>query len=465
MDESSFDDLIKGKLENYEDPTIDPGAFESFQEKLVASQPIPWYDQNLSRLGMAASAVLITLLNIYILTRYNSTNEVTVLLKETKTKIEKIDSLNSVISRLSARQNVVSKNLNDKENLLAAAAKENETLKDNLIFAKDQLKKATKQTIDHEQSSLISLGKASEIPASLLRVLSQEELILVDDKSGQVLLFTSHRLNHVLRQSQFSLSLSPIQLLSTSEIAEPDFDKLKIQTPATLVKGTKKLMSLKQRNDLEKHYFSGIGINIGGHLDLLQSSFSSGNGSVNPRIGVLADWVVSPRLSVETGIDYFANSVSFEKNFQDIFLPRQTDQFGPLQTAQIDNKLLSSPVSLKYRQWVGEKTQSIVRIGYTPYYSFSSTYVYGYPPTKPDKPWDPDDAAYKKPRINTVEQSSIQGYYGGSITGSIGLSQLIKKKNVFEASVFYEKSLGTVGQQGLKMDQIGLRTAYLFKVK
>ena len=58
MDESSFDDLIKGKLENYEDPTIDPGAFESFQEKLVASQPIPWYDQNLSRLGMAASAVL-----------------------------------------------------------------------------------------------------------------------------------------------------------------------------------------------------------------------------------------------------------------------------------------------------------------------------------------------------------------------------------------------------------------------
>jgi hypothetical protein len=91
--------------------------------------------------------------------------------------------------------------------------------------------------------------------------------------------------------------------------------------------------------------------------------------------------------------------------------------------------------------------------------------VYGYPPTKPDKPWDPDDAAYKKPRINTVEQSSIQGYYGGSITGSIGLSRLIKKKNVFEASVFYEKSLGTVGQQGLKMDQIGLRTAYLFKVK
>jgi hypothetical protein len=465
MDESSFDDLIKGKLENYEDPTIDSGAFDSFQEKLVASQPIPWYDQNLSRLGMAASAILVTLLNIYILTRYNSTNEATVLLKETKTKIEKIDSLNSVISRLSARQNVVFKNLNDKENLLAAAAKENETLKDNLILAKDQLKKGTKQTIDHEQSSFVSLGKASEIPATLLKVLRQEELILVDDKSDQVLLFTSHRLNHVLRQSQFSLAPSPIQLLSVSDIEEPDFDKLKVQSPATLVKGSKKFMSLKQRNELEKHYFSGIGINVGGHLDILQSTFSSGTGSLNPRVGVLADWVVSPRLSVETGIDYFTNSVSFEKTIQTIFLPRKSDQFGPIQTAQIDNRLISSPVSVKYRQWVGEKTQSVVKIGFTPYYSFSSTYVYGYPPTKPDRPWDPDDAAYKKPRINTVENSSVSGYYGGTITGSIGLSRQIKKKNVFEASLFYEKSLGTVGQQGLKMDQIGLRTAYLFKVR
>ena len=467
MDESSFDDLIKSKLTNYEDPTLDAGAFETFQEKLVVSQPIPWYDQNLSRLGMAASAIIVTLLNIYILTLYKNKNETTILTNENKKQHELVDSLTNTIHQLSSQKEIIVKGLNTKQNQLAITENENLTLKKNLALFKAKTTKNSEKELDSNQYSVITIGRASELPASVLRIFKDKQLALIDTKNDQVYLFASYRQNHILRQGQqIGNAITPIELLEVSEIKNPNFEDLRVQSPATVIKGNKKLMSLKQRNELEKHYFSGLGINVGGHLDLLQSNYSIGSGSINPRAGLVVDWIVSPRLSLETGIDYFTNSINIDRdNILDIFLPQQMDQFGPLLTAEIDNKLISSPVSIKYRQWIGEKTQYILKAGYTPYYSLSSSYFYGYPSVKPIHPNDPDDPAYSKPRINTVEQSSISGFYGGSITASIGLSRIIKKKNPLEASLFYEKSLGTVGQQGLKMDQIGVRMAYLFKVR
>jgi hypothetical protein len=473
MDESSFDDLIKSKLDNYEDPTLDEGAFVRFEETLLASQPMPWYNHNLSRLGLAASAIIVTLLNIYILTLYKSKNKVTVLSSKSIAETRKMDSLTTIINQFRLRENKLIKaeennrvTIKEREAELSQVVKQNSLLQQRLTEVHSQPNKIIENSYPSDPSSIVSIGKASDLPANLVRLLREQNLAIVDDRNDQVYLFASYRLHQVLRQAQqLNSHLTPISLFVINEVQPFNADNLKIQAPATLVKGVKKLMSLKQRNELEKHYFSGIGINIGGHLDFLQSSFSSGSGSFNPRIGVLADWVVSPRLSIETGFDYFTNSIAFEKDIERIYLPRQTDQFGPLQTARIDNYLLSTPLSIKYRQWVGEKTQSIFKLGYSPYYSFSSKYNYSYPFSKPQHPNDPDDPAYKSPRINTVEESTLKGYYGASLTGSIGLSRVIKKKNVFEASLFYEKSLGTMGQQGLKMNLIGLRTAYLFNMK
>ena len=115
------------------------------------------------------------------------------------------------------------------------------------------------------------------------------------------------------------------------------------------------------------------------------------------------------------------------------------------------------PISFKYRWWLSRQHQLVLRAGYTPYLSLRSQYLYSYP--YPGRPVDSDLT------INTSEQLDQKKFYGNTLTVSAGITKSLKKSKKFETSLFYEKSLGSVGSQKLDMQLFGVRTALWFNLK
>ena len=60
MDDQRFDDSIKNKLGDYEDPTYDPSALAAMHHHLAASITIPWYDRNRNELLFGSGVAFLT---------------------------------------------------------------------------------------------------------------------------------------------------------------------------------------------------------------------------------------------------------------------------------------------------------------------------------------------------------------------------------------------------------------------
>jgi hypothetical protein len=214
--------------------------------------------------------------------------------------------------------------------------------------------------------------------------------------------------------------------------------------------------SLRARNALEKHYFKGIGIQVAPHLDGMRNFFSTGIGGYSLRTGVAANWQLSPRISVETALDYSTTNVRLSALNAP---PSAGDpQFGNLDACIVTNKLLSLPVSLRYRQWIGHRSQFLVGAGFRPYALVSRQFLYNY--VKSDITPDGDTD-----RISTLETRNETRFYGGALSTSAGvLITREKNKGSWEASLFYER--GVSGEmKNNQLQLLGIRTAYWFKVR
>ena len=68
-------------------------------------------------------------------------------------------------------------------------------------------------------------------------------------------------------------------------------------------------------NKIEDHkYTTGIGINLAPHLDIVKGIYSQGSGGTTPRLGITAEWVVSPHWSFETSLDYFTTKLTVNEH-------------------------------------------------------------------------------------------------------------------------------------------------------
>ena len=145
------------------------------------------------------------------------------------------------------------------------------------------------------------------------------------------------------------------------------------------------------------------------------------------------------------------------KNFDDFNKQQFADQFGPIRSMKVSSYTFSSPVSVKYRQWISEKSQVIFRTGYTPYFSFHNQYVYTYAMSA--HPKDSDLT------LDTIDQEDKNRFFGGTFTFSTGIQKMLKKNKKFEVSVLYEKNIGGIGTERQKLQLVGLRTAFWLHVR
>lgn len=447
MDDHVFDDLVRKKLKNYEDPTLDSSALESFHDRLDQFNQDPWYMRNMGKLAFVSALLLLTGFNALILSKnYFSRENQNLVHEETlSTKNKTIDSLNTLVQQLQCEAS------ERQQPSIATYAPASPQFKLRLVKMTDQTD-VTSQDVVYK----IGIGRKENIPAELYNQLADDGLIATEN--GEVILLLSkksesqstHTPPFHTRLADLMVPTVQVGTLSLVNIAPEKENKIK---PATLRQSES---SLKARNIMEKHYFKGIGIQIGPHLDLAKSVFSTGTGELTPRIGVTADWIMSPHLSIETGLDYSTTETSFKKD--EIPFAPLTPQLGMLNSETLSNRMLSLPLSVKYRYWVFDKSQLVVRAGYTPYGILTRQMQYNFIHHENDPR---DDEAV----ITTLDKRTENKYLGGTFTTSAGLViKRDKNKGQWEASLFYERSMGQ-GFENNPMQLFGVRTGYWFKVK
>ncbi|NOT76881.1 MAG: hypothetical protein HOP08_18305 [Cyclobacteriaceae bacterium] len=453
MDDQNFDKFIKDKLEGYQDPSFDESAMAGFHEKLSAVQPLPFYQQTWTHYLAAASIAVLTVILFWYSSFEKGTNNVS----ETNKAQLKIDSLLIVIHDL-------------KEQVSSTSSLSSSLSNDNVSNTVNQ-KGEEGSVIVNERTSkgssrkMIALGRTSDLPAEISSVLMRKGM-LVDDNGSAYLVAPD-------KEGLMYVSLDHDQKSISSVYPSPRFNgsfvsvSRKENEVARVTSIKKNEISSEKREDLEKHYTNGIGINLGPHADLMSQSFSKGHGLIVPRFGLLAEVVVSPKLSFEAGVDYFYTAMDFDRNFQfqTIEIPNLDYSLGTINQAHIENTILSTPISIKYRKWVSEKNQAFVRIGYTPYFSIIQEYQCGYEFNNMSGNSYPPPYYSTNHQVTSILQVKDNFFYGNTTSVSLGLTHQIRNKDKIEGSLFYESSLAPVGHERLSMSLFGIRTAYWFRLR
>ena len=439
MDEQSVDDFIKGKLDQYEDPTFDESALSDFKERLSSFQPPPWYVQHRGKLTALAAALLFTMLNGYILSiGILSDNQEKAELAAIEN--EKIDSLTSIIHQLIHVQEITSAKVDSLSRLYRTMGERYE----HRISLWSAEKSNWQETMAMEKE---------RIHHEWLAVLARENKVSMEDNP-----WGSADSYHSRGRYASAFHLSDVEKMHIH--LNDHFFQLLNGSTLHASRRPDHAVSAKTRAALEKHYFSGLGINVGPHADLIQNFIPATKGGISPRIGVSADWIVSPRLSVETSFDYSTVKYLVKHGFENFGLPDYNQNLGELSGASVTSQLLSLPVSLKYRQWLTHRDQFYVKGGYTPYYSIGSRYEMKYRRSDQGN-YDTDDVG----TINQVEKNELRKFYGSTLSLGAGVTRNIRKSDKIELGLFYERSLGSLGIDRIHLQLTGIRAAYWFKVK
>ena len=436
MDKSDFDDFMREKLENRNSPPFKQTALNQFHERMSSFRPIVWHQKYRTELFVATSLILFTLINGSIIW-FGIAREKAIATTSESTMKRQIDSLMVSVQQLKNSQKQSSTAMID-------PAVAQETVNKNQ-FENDQLLHTNPK---------FHLRSVSSLPKDVYEKLPREGV--PETKNGDAYLTITDTSNS-RRQRSYTFESGDLKVIyknDTSVIVEDDTKIAMELPPATIATR----LSSKVINKIEDHqYSSGLGINVAPHIDFVKGVYQQGNGNITPRVGFTADWVFSPRWSVETSLDYMNTRLTVYKDFQSLELPNVSTDLGDIESAQITTSTLSLPINFKYRWWLTRQYQLVLKTGYTPYLSFRSQYLYSYP--YPGRPVDSDLI------INTSEQVDQRQFYGNTFLVSAGITKSLKKKRKIETSLFYEKSLGHVGSEKLDMQLFGIRTALWFTIR
>ena len=445
MDDNRFDDIIRQKLDSYEDPSFDPAALAGFHNRMNAFQPVMWYQRPLSQYLMAASVTLFTMVNAWL---FWPTSSATI---NTAGGVSSHDQV--IIDSMSREVNKI----NDKYSLIIRerdSAIQLSLRRPRIVYVQEPAK----------QGPGLYMGKTTDIPADVYHALLVKRMIVTDN--GYAWLVNPEKEDGIYDR----YATLPVKAVG-ADYPWPQAGLKELtpkSEPSTVValnKPKSNQISVKMRTVIEKHYMKGIGINVAPIADLGTTVFSVGEGGLVPRIGGTAEWVLSPSLSAETGLAYGSTSLHADNNFQSLSLPDPDPSLGFIEGVQIRNYLASAPLAFKYRQWYSEKGQAFLRLGYTPYYSFKQEYNMIYDFDRGQRPTGPQGPIPDHHRVSAIQTVNDGGIYGSTGTISLGITRQMKNNNKLEASLFYEKSLAAVGREKVDMQLFGIRAGYWFNLR
>ncbi len=224
-------------------------------------------------------------------------------------------------------------------------------------------------------------------------------------------------------------------------------------------KAHKKHLSATTARDLQKHFQRGLGIRLGPAVGLSGINYQPGPARMNTAGGLLADWVFSPALSLETGALYTVWDYGREEtaNSQPGSLPGVDESLGRLQKTDIGSQLVQFPFNMKLYVPLFRQTEGVISGGYAFLLYLRQDLEYSY---ALDNSSDSPSLSLK-----SSYEVSRPRFYPGMVQAAVGTSTLLKNKARLEFSLYYQYGLGKTGVEQSKATALGLRTSYWFTVR
>jgi hypothetical protein len=407
MDDHKFDDIIKVKLDDYEDPSFDPSALAALHTRLDSQTGSSFYNRYRQEILVGGATILIILFMLWG-QRYFTADKNIGLQKELQMLQQQNENLAALLNEIKKSKTPVA----DTIKLIEIRER------DPYLYARltQQLRELKSAILD----SLMDLQK------DYVRVASVRPV----DRASYTGYF--ERPSYQLKPG--NLFISPVDSVEKNdESLKQELKKL----------STKEL--IKKGN-----YRKGVGIRIGPTAELSQGFYKAGSGEINMGYGLLGDFILSPVLSFETGVKYAHRFYSVGENeLGNITLPSVNQTIGNVKLAEVDTWILEIPLNLKYRLPLTTKISFVSRLGYSSliYFGQRIEYSYEYDPTK----------------NLFVKDSHKQNEFllsPGALNISIGLSRQLKTKKLLEGGLFYQQGLGKMGAERNNTSYFGIRGVY-----
>jgi uncharacterized small protein (DUF1192 family) len=425
MDDQGFDDIIKRKVGEYEDPKFDTSSLTDLHNRMATLKYAPWYSHYKTELMISASILLSTLV---------------------------------MLSGLWLMNNHQTTALEEKQIYIQSQKDEIAKLKDEISYLKNlppdtirivQFKEQTPPTDTHV------LKRIAELESTIIRLEAlyktksayEENLSFAADTAG------SGYLSNESYESPFVLlsnRLTPIESELKSLRAEP-------KPISNGNEATSAFFSVKTTRELEKHYRRGIGIRLGPVLELSKGFYSSGAGGIDITGGLLGDLILSPSMSLETGgkfIHRFYEIGDDEISAMNSKLPYVNADLAPVTQVDIDSWMIEIPFNLKYRYPLSSTSHALAGFGYSSLLYTKQVLEYSYN-------LDTVTSGY----ITEPHTISKYTWYTGTLNISLGLSKRLKNNKILETSLYYQHGLGESGVEKTKSNFLGIRGTYWFTIK
>lgn len=436
MDDNRFDEIIRDKVSGFEPVGFDPSALAGLHQNMASSFTLPWHVLYRSEIISAASVVILA--TVIIWSQWFFSNQTT---NEFQSEIATLNSQNSSIDELREEFKILNNTKPDTIRIYQI----NETSAGTtyLIEEIDALKSALARFQDRRSDSdMIFLGNSSQLPDKLIDLLERQGFIL--EKGDEMYLIAS--LESAPDVNRKELDLGPTW---DTELLPYPFISGNSETSENV---TRSISAADQRK-LNRHYWKGIGLEIGPALQAGKGSYDQGSGKPYIGFGILADVILSPSLSLETGAIYSAKSQELgSSDLQNLELPSVDTDLGPLRRAELDANTVEMPIALKYKTPLGKKNLT-VSLGYSSFLYLNEEFEYTHL-----NPQISSDVV----EIRNFDKISL---HSGTVNANIGLQHFSTKGDKFETGIFYQKGVSKLGVEQLGSDFFGVRAVYWVRKK
>ncbi len=460
MDDNSFDKIIKSKAEGYQDTGYDPQALADMRKRLAAMPATGGASRNWGKTAaVAAALVLFTLINFGVVWYFSE---------------GRYKQLNSEMADLKAERSQL---MVLQEELVRLQATKQTTLVDTIYVYKDIITtipgtsppSGTVAGIpsDYSRSSLsgraldhqyMLIGESEEISEELQQFLTRNNLMLIGDAGEQILVVKSHSVNPVIFHEGDSRMAYAPPALPHNLPKVWDMSELTENTSRT----SKKLDS-KTLWALEKHQYSGVDFQFGVETMVNTTVPPLGVGDVNTSLGIMGEIIFSPTLRLETGIHRGTRSYTIKEKELLELNPSELSNYpgfdpsvGQIIRLESDAEVLKIPVNLKVMGILDHNKRWYISGGISPQWLTGQEFDYQYAVEGID---NPDDNGEEFRAFIGAKQDVTPGFSIGTLNLGFGTEVYINEKTRWQIGAYYEKSLGDIGAEKVKLNTYGLKTS------
>lgn len=478
MDDSKFDQHIRNKVARYRDEGIDPGALERLHQRLEGvSYDLPWYKSVKNLTWIAASVVLISLLNFSLYSYIHRSDN--------KKLLDQLAQLKSDQKELYELQNQVN-NRGDqlidtiyvyKEKAVAETSPRRlETLLASLsaeelndLVRKHGPQQHVQETGNVEDEEKLYIAGLEDAPGEVKSFLRSTSLFVFDKgKRVQVTVDNLPYEEHPVKLGKKGYYMAANNWQPFYDIGVDPDDKDEVSTANEEKKVKDAVLPARILRVLEKNEMDGVGFRWGPEVQLFGQNYDLGTGELQPGLGVLAELVLSPSLRLESGFQYtkldYGLNDSQISNVNESHLeafPALNMEIGELNEIHVSSDVIGTPLNLKYFHPVSRKKKIFASIGYTPMLFISQNFEYSYL-SDLNNDIEEDDFSTS---LESRKREDDPGMYAGTFNASLGMESQLKTDLFLQAALFYQKGIDETGKEGRELQLFGIRSSLWFKVR